>query len=71
MYTEDGTIILETDDLIDWAVQNYRSLMADHLERLYQGKQGLYFKVNRYTFRGSNSAFSYFFLLPFPMGVNS
>ena len=39
MYTEDGTIILETDDLIDWAIQNYRSLMADHLERLYQGKQ--------------------------------
>ena len=42
MYTEDGTIILENDDLIEWAVQNYRSLMADHLERLYQGKTGNY-----------------------------
>jgi len=38
MFTEDGTMIVEVEDMIDWAVQNYRSLMADHLEKIYQGK---------------------------------
>jgi hypothetical protein len=40
MYTEDGTMIVEIEDLVDWAIQNYKTLMADHLEKLYQGKQG-------------------------------
>ncbi|KAL4224512.1 doublecortin domain-containing protein [Mactra antiquata] len=39
MYTEDGSMIVEVEDLVDWAIQNYRNLMADHLEKLYQGKQ--------------------------------
>ncbi|XP_053391549.1 doublecortin domain-containing protein 1-like [Mercenaria mercenaria] len=39
MYTEDGTMVVEIEDLIDWAIQNYKTLMADHLEKLYQGKQ--------------------------------
>ncbi|XP_052801857.1 doublecortin domain-containing protein 1-like [Mya arenaria] len=39
MFTEDGTMIVEVEDLVDWAVQNYRSLMADHLEKVCQGKQ--------------------------------
>ncbi|KAL3841516.1 hypothetical protein ACJMK2_019650 [Sinanodonta woodiana] len=33
MYTEDGTVIFEIDNLIDWAFQEYRNLMADHLEK--------------------------------------
>lgn len=40
MYTEDGTLLFEIEDLIDWAIENYKSLMVDQLERLLQGKDG-------------------------------
>ena len=39
IYTEDGTMILEVDDLVDWAVDNYKSLMVDQLERILSGKE--------------------------------
>lgn len=32
IYTEDGTMILEIEDLIDWAVENYKTLMAEFLQ---------------------------------------
>ena len=35
IYTEDGTMIMEIEDLIDWAVENYKTLMAEYL----QGKE--------------------------------
>lgn len=41
MFTEDGTMIVEVDDLVDWAVQNYQSLMVAQLEKLYQSKSGM------------------------------
>ncbi|KAL5007685.1 hypothetical protein ScPMuIL_016491 [Solemya velum] len=40
MYTEDGTLLFEIEDLIDWAIENYKSLMVDQLERMLQGKDG-------------------------------
>lgn len=46
MFTEDGTMIVEVDDLVDWAVQNYQSLMVAQLEKLYQSKSGMMSKVN-------------------------
>ena len=30
---------MEIDDLIDWAVENYKSLMVDQLERILHGKE--------------------------------
>ena len=32
IYTEDGTMIMEIEDLIDWAVENYKTLMAEYLQ---------------------------------------
>nr|XP_022337319.1 uncharacterized protein LOC111133328 isoform X2 [Crassostrea virginica] len=39
IFTEDGTLVMEIDDLIDWAVENYKSLMVDQLERILHGKE--------------------------------
>ncbi|XP_061182929.1 doublecortin domain-containing protein 1-like [Saccostrea echinata] len=39
IFTEDGTLVLEIDDLIDWAVENYKSLMVDQLEKILHGKE--------------------------------
>ncbi|KAK3103714.1 hypothetical protein FSP39_021266 [Pinctada imbricata] len=39
IFTEDATMILEVDDLINWAEDNYKSLMVDQLERLLSGKE--------------------------------
>ncbi|XP_052066407.1 doublecortin domain-containing protein 1-like isoform X1 [Mytilus californianus] len=32
IYTEDGTMVMEIEDLIDWAVDNYKTLMAEYLQ---------------------------------------
>lgn len=32
IFTEDGTMIMEIEDLIDWAVENYKTLMAEYLQ---------------------------------------
>lgn len=32
-------MVMEIDDLIDWAVENYKSLMVDQLERILNGKE--------------------------------
>lgn len=32
-------MVLEMDDLIDWAVDNYKSLMVDQLEKILHGKE--------------------------------
>ena len=32
IYTEDGTMIMEIEDLIEWAVDNYKTLMAEYLQ---------------------------------------
>lgn len=39
IFTEDGTMVMEIDDLIDWAVENYKSLMVDQLEKILNGKE--------------------------------
>jgi len=41
MFTEDGTIVVEIDDLVDWAVQNYKSVLASQLMKMYQAKKGI------------------------------
>ncbi|XP_069133406.1 doublecortin domain-containing protein 1-like [Argopecten irradians] len=41
IFTEDGTMVLEIDDLKDWAINNYTSLMADQLQRIMsEGQDG-------------------------------
>lgn len=32
-------MVMEIDDLIDWAVENYKSLMVDQLEKILNGKE--------------------------------
>lgn len=39
VFTEDGTLVLEIDDLVDWAVNNYKALMVDQLERIMAGEK--------------------------------
>ncbi|XP_046543933.1 doublecortin domain-containing protein 1-like [Haliotis rubra] len=34
LYTEDGVLILDMDDLVDWAVENYKAVMADRIEKI-------------------------------------
>ncbi|XP_060074536.1 doublecortin domain-containing protein 1-like [Ylistrum balloti] len=40
IFTEDGTMVLEIDDLKDWAINNYTSLMADQLQKIMAGSDG-------------------------------
>ncbi|XP_041366917.1 doublecortin domain-containing protein 1-like [Gigantopelta aegis] len=34
LYMEDGILMLEMEDLIDWAVENYKNEMADRIEKM-------------------------------------
>ncbi|KAH3884070.1 doublecortin domain-containing protein 1-like [Dreissena polymorpha] len=38
MFTEDGTTIVEVEDIVDWAVDNYQAMWVHQVERMEQGK---------------------------------
>lgn len=40
LFTEDGTLILDMEDLVDWAVENYKSAMLTQVDRLLHKQEG-------------------------------
>ncbi|XP_064601230.1 doublecortin domain-containing protein 1-like [Liolophura sinensis] len=40
LYTEDGTLILDMEDLVGWAVENYKSAMLTQVDRLLHKQEG-------------------------------
>lgn len=53
LYAEDGTQFLDTDDIVSWAIENYRNTYADMMDSLWlekgdQQQIGFYFVILKF-----------------------